>query len=1445
MRFPHWPYLIIALAFAVCALAGTVSALDIPGDLDVGGHTTWSTDTNVNGNITVLSGGWLELTDIDLVMNCTVDGQYTIRVNTGGKLTMDGGSITAGQSMYRYKVILSGAAVLEGVTVTDTWGQGQAFDASTGRSPDLTNMVGGIQIYSNNVYIGNCTLSKGLLTMVYISGCSPFLYGNTISDVIYDVRAYSQVTSDPSTTKWSAVAFGVLLDNAPARLEYNDFTNIGEFDTMTSVYYGGASTNANDYQVIAHAVAARSTRLDVESSTVTDTGVLDVPSDTFMDGCNTVNQRFYRYSVAGIYGYQSFGANIKLNDVFTSNYGLYMIVSTSTTGGKMTFDVIIDNNMSSNAKGGAMFVLNAVSRDCDINVSENDFNDNGEMTTTGLEDCGLAIFAPSGSGDLTVILQQNNFLRNHARGVYIDAQSRTGDLEVLATRSNTFTNNRGAGLMVNAVSIGGDVTLLVENSTLTRNRPDVWNDEGAISLTGSGLTGTLDVKVADTIVTNNMGNGLGIDMGGTLAVNTATDTRYSLHNCNFNVNTEYGVFIMDDYGANAQRSVYDIKNVQANENDDGGVYIHSNSQLGNINFKLDGLTAIDNSPNDVAITIRLAAASFNPKATLNRVRVEYTGGSAAGATGLVLQGVDENKRWELNLRNSYITEPGTSLDAQYCEVDARYCNLTGVGPSVVARDSNIHLRYCTLPDLSAQTMGSGIKIGVFYYQWLNISLVAWQNLEPIANQTVLIKRYRAPQVEVFTGRTDAYGNLTHAMVPFWEKDENNNPLRNDELQAFLTVRGETLNSLWFDFNVSKVGIEDPDVPTLVINTPGDDTVQKSGSLIIQGEIRDVHSGVRAVEVTLDNVVWYQAVQVPPKRGQSRSGFQVEIDDLTDGVYTISIRGWDVARYPIENLSFALVTIKNVKIDTEPPYLQVLDPEDPFSVTNKRLYDIIGHTERSSNIRKLTINDIPLQIIGNTFTFNATLIEGTNTFLIIAEDTAGNIAVVTRQIVLDTQEPTLIISTPRTGFSSRENDFEVSGDTEQTAKVFVKLDDGQPTKVEDRGGTRFYFVQHIKDEGVHTITIIAEDEAGNVNEQQRHVKFDITPPVLEDIVPPFDPKPTNDQRVYVAGRTDTEVTKVKINGFIFDVEKGTFAVEVNMLEGDQVLTIEVEDPAGNYNMTTRNIHVDVTPPMLVDLTVSSTKIGGRVWEMTDDLVINERSVTFRGRLAREDMREMWIQVGSDNRSAIMEEGSKTDFFRDFNLDEGENTISFYATDIAGNKMRVIYILDVDPRSPEMKYFNPKMNNAMEVTVYEDTVTISGKVEDLGIVTLTINSRQVLVTPETGTYQTNVPLVPGLNNIEVVVTDRAGNTATDLLHITYATEADEDETLGQQLKGFWWVFGIIIAIAIVIPLTVIWQRGKFLQEHPELEDYDSKADREGLYDYDQAHYDDEQYREGGGY
>jgi hypothetical protein len=151
----------------------------------------------------------------------------------------------------------------------------------------------------------------------------------------------------------------------------------------------------------------------------------------------------------------------------------------------------------------------------------------------------------------------------------------------------------------------------------------------------------------------------------------------------------------------------------------------------------------------------------------------------------------------------------------------------------------------------------------------------------------------------------------------------------------------------------------------------------------------------------------------------------------------------------------------------------------------------------------------------------------------------------------------------------------------------------------------------------------------------------------------------------------------------------------------------------------------------------------------------------------------------------------------------------------------------------------MSPNLEATVEEDTVVISGVVEEEGV-TLLINSRPIPVVPRSGTFQTTVPLFPGGNNIEIVYNDKAGNSGSDVLKINYEKKGTTKNGARTALANLWWVFAIAIAIAIILPLMVRRTRQKWMKEHPELEKFEQSGGRLDE-DYDDGY----GPRRGGGY
>ena len=138
-RSTWWPIIIALVALAFGALV--VSGAGAPGDEAYGsppGDGIWETEgdwvvedgevllyenltVNVNGNITIDFGGKLTLRSVRLVMNCTKDLEFHIRIATGGELVLtdiDGDPITTSdrtelRSWYlsaRYTIQIDGGA---------------------------------------------------------------------------------------------------------------------------------------------------------------------------------------------------------------------------------------------------------------------------------------------------------------------------------------------------------------------------------------------------------------------------------------------------------------------------------------------------------------------------------------------------------------------------------------------------------------------------------------------------------------------------------------------------------------------------------------------------------------------------------------------------------------------------------------------------------------------------------------------------------------------------------------------------------------------------------------------------------------------------------------------------------------------------------------------------------------------------------------------------------------------------------------------------------------------------------------------------------------------------------------------------------------------------------------------------------------------------------------
>ncbi|MFQ5838762.1 MAG: Ig-like domain-containing protein, partial [Thermoplasmata archaeon] len=230
--------------------------------------------------------------------------------------------------------------------------------------------------------------------------------------------------------------------------------------------------------------------------------------------------------------------------------------------------------------------------------------------------------------------------------------------------------------------------------------------------------------------------------------------------------------------------------------------------------------------------------------------------------------------------------------------------------------------------------------------------------------------------------------------------------------------------------------------------------------------------------------------------------------LTDGTHTARVTAKDLAGN--EN-----ATSWNFTVDTVSPGLQV---ESLPGMINSTLISLKGSVEVGA---LLFVQDMPwgYDSQGN-FTANIVLVEGAQIIVVRAVDLAGNEAVLTFEVTVDTQPPSLQIEEPLDGDVTTEAMIAVRGTTESGSILTVnglRLDVGPDGLFDARIGL---------EAGLNTLRFAARDVAGN--EATAVIRITFNPP--EESL-----------------RTELEETMAELNATRNELE--TLREELNSTQGE--------------------------------------------------------------------------------------------------------------------------------------------------------------------------------------------------------------------------------------------------------------------------------------------------------
>jgi hypothetical protein len=693
-----------------------------------------------------------------------------------------------------------------------------------------------------------------------------------------------------------------------------------------------------------------------------------------------------------------------------------------------------------------------------------------------------------------------------------------------------------------------------------------------------------------------------------------------------------------------------------------------------------------------------------------------------------------------------------------------------VGTAVLfASDSTITSINSTIALSDVRAVGKGkINLG-----WHSTIKTQWQNGIAAPGAQVDIVDAPANLTDTITTGTDGSHDTDIIQWTSTEKGDINH--NNYNITASLNGMSGTRN-----LNISKnmvgplsivITIQDTKAPWLNITSPKEGDILNITDLTVSGNFSDQGSGIGGVIL--------QAVPgVAVGAGKtSYSGFIFTVQNIPEGKYHFFVNVTDISG----NLATAQV---NVTIDRTAPTIIITEPTRLYS--QKNTFYLNGTTEIGANV---TVNGTAVANINGDFGAQLTLPDGEHRIEVTATDAAGNKAITTKTVIVDTVAPTLTINVAN-GTWTDSTKFVVSGTTDGAIMKFKQVIGEVNSSMDVIQKTWSFNLTLV--EGANKILFTSTDLAGLSTTKELVINVDTIAPVIE-ITSPKGPYPvyTNQLNQTITGKvTEKNLKSLTVNGKSVSVVNGTFITDLTLAVGQNHVNFTAQDMASTDSFFDVFFDIWVTPPTIVVISPVSgfvTKYG----TVAVEVIVTSQDPAPNVTLQRIRMR---------NDQPVRYAGNAT-------LGIGQNILRVNATDRYGNTATatrtVVYDNDVS-----LVLTKP---SKIKMTTTKDTVTISGTT-DPGA-TIYINTVAIPVGAD-GSFSYKLVLKEGKNTIDVKAVDPVGNQRfyTPML-VTYKDARQFDINmligLGIVLMILGLIIGIVVGKVISKPKTP-----KPVEEYPEV-------------------------------
>ncbi len=321
-------------------------------------------------------------------------------------------------------------------------------------------------------------------------------------------------------------------------------------------------------------------------------------------------------------------------------------------------------------------------------------------------------------------------------------------------------------------------------------------------------------------------------------------------------------------------------------------------------------------------------------------------------------------------------------------------------------------------------------------------------------------------------------------------------------------------------------------------------------------------------------------------------------------------------------------------------------------------------------------------------------------------------------------PTIQIGSPIAGISNNNKPQLIY--TASVGTVVVKVDGTIVNKVS--GDTL-----DLLSDGSHTLEIGITNSVVMTNSASVTFTIDTIPPVISAMP--------------AAGLYDiTQNVTLSTNepAIIYYTTDGSVPTTASAVYG-QPLTIAASttlnclaiDSAGNRSNTTYSYVIDTIPPILI------------VSTLADGAYTNQQVLNIAGKVT-DNIGVKQLQING----ILVPINSDGSFSHAVTLQNGGNTITTVATDLAGNMATDTRTINLDLTAPVLVVTKPADNSKTGIAL----VDVTGTVDETSTVTVKIHGSIQNAAMNGTAFTATVTLVSGLNTIEVTATDLAGNQST---------------------------------------------------------------------------------------